>query len=114
MRCWGASPIDREHLAADEPLPVGHRQHRREDRRDLVAQCADEVRDHGEVGSRIAAQGNENQVLFARPGDGLAAHEVRRVGEQNRAKQYTRRIYWRIRGIVLAARVVRRQVNRVL
>lgn len=36
-------PIDGEHLTPDEPVPVADRQHRREDRRDLVAPSTNEA-----------------------------------------------------------------------
>ncbi len=42
-------PVDRKHLAPDQPLPIAHREHGRNDRRDLVSQGADNVRDGGEV-----------------------------------------------------------------
>jgi hypothetical protein len=63
-------PIDRKHLASDEPLSITDREHGRKNGRDRIAQGADELRDGGEVRPRVPAEGNERHLLLARPRDG--------------------------------------------
>lgn len=75
--------VDRKHLASDEPLSIADREHGRKDRRDLIPQPADEVRDGGEVRPRVTAQGNERDLLLAGPRDGPTADDPTRVSEEH-------------------------------
>lgn len=84
--------IDGKHLAPNEALAVAHRQDGREDRRDLVAQRADEVGNRREVGPGVTAQRDERDVVLAGLGDGTAAHDPPRVREQDHAEQHRGRI----------------------
>jgi len=52
---WQLHPINREHLAPDQPLAVAHREHGRKHLRDVVAERADEMGDGGEVRRRHTA-----------------------------------------------------------
>ncbi|CAB4546514.1 unannotated protein [freshwater metagenome] len=75
--------VDRKHLASDEPLPITHREHGRKDRRDLVPQSADKVRDGGEVRARVATQGNEGHLLLAGARDRPTTDDPAGVGEEH-------------------------------
>ena len=44
--------VDGEHFAADQPLSVAERHDRRNDRRDVLAQRTDDVRDRREARAR--------------------------------------------------------------
>ena len=73
--------IDRKHLAADQPLPITDRDHRREHVRGLVADRTDELRDRRAVRRLIAAQRDERHVLGARPRDRPTTHDAARIRE---------------------------------
>ena len=56
-------PVDGEHLTANKPFTIADRQRRTEHVRNTLAQRAHEVGDGVEVWLRIAAQGDEGDVL---------------------------------------------------
>ena len=107
-------PVDGEHLAADQPLAVTDREHGGEDRRDLIAQGRYEVRDGREVGPRVAAQGDERDVILAGPGDRAAAHDPAGVGEQDDPQPHGRWVGRRAGRVIPIPRIERGQVDRVL
>ncbi len=74
---------------------------------------ADEVGDCREVGARVAAQGNERDVLLAGPGDRPAAHQSAGVGEEHHPRQHARRVGGRARRIVAIPDVEWRQIDRL-
>ena len=106
--------VDGEHLAADQAFAVADRHDRRQDPRDVLAQCADEVCDRRAVRARIARERDERHVLRARAFDAAAAHDALGVGEEHHFEQHGRRIGRGARLIVPKPRVEGRQVDRVV
>ena len=107
-------PINGEHLAADQALPIANRQDRSEYQRDVLAHAADEVGDGGEMRAAIAAQGDKGHLVAAGPFNATAADNALRIGKQHHLQQHRRRIGRGARRVVAKARIEARPIDLVI
>ena len=107
LRCIARQfhPIDREHLAPDQALPVADEEHLAKDARHLVPERADEPGQRGEVRRRVAAQGDEGDVLATSAFDAAAADDALRISKQDHLEQHRRRVGAGTGLIVIEARI---------
>ena len=116
LRCVAGQldPIDRQHLAPDQSLAITHREHRRKDLGDFIAQRAHEVGNRREMRRGHAAQGHERHVFLAQALDRPAAHDTLGVRKQHHLEQHRRRVRGRARCIVPEPGVKVRQIDFVV
>ena len=104
-------PVDREHGAPNQSLPVAHGQHGGEDRRDRGIGSTDEVRNGREVRARVPAEGDERHVFLAGPRNRPTAHDPARVGTEHDREQHGGRIRTRPSDVISEPGVEARQVQ---
>jgi len=104
-------PVDGEHLPADQPLAVTHREHLGEDRLERFAQFGDEGGERGEVRRAVAGDGHEQHVAATGGFDLPRAHDSARVGEQHDLEQHGGRVGRGAARVVAEPRFERRQID---
>ena len=74
--------VDGKHLATDQAVGIAHQKHLFEDLTNQVTQPADEGCDGGEVGTAVAAECDEDDVVLTQAFDATAGDDAACVGQQ--------------------------------